>query len=254
MKILLILSDGTRPDSLKGIDFIEKLKRESSYCLNAQTVMPSVTLPCHMSLFHSVDPSRHGTTTNTYAPQVRPISGLFEQLKAAQKKCAMFYNWEQLRDLSRPGSLSYSEYVSMFDYGYEEANVKLCEDAAAFLNAHDVDFTFLYLGWVDEAGHDSGWMGEEYLGCVSRAWGIIHRLRDAFPDHVVIVTADHGGHEHMHGADIPEDLQIPIIISGEGLEASEKMESANIIDIAPTIAAIMGVEPDDDWRGVSLVK
>ena len=83
MKILLILSDGTRPDSLEGIEFIEKLKRESTYCMAAQTVMPSVTLPCHMSLFHSVDPSRHGTTTNTYAPQVRPISGLFEQLKAA---------------------------------------------------------------------------------------------------------------------------------------------------------------------------
>ena len=27
MKILLILSDGTRPDSLEGIEFIEKLKR-----------------------------------------------------------------------------------------------------------------------------------------------------------------------------------------------------------------------------------
>ena len=59
MKILLILSDGTRPDSLEGIEFIEKLKRESTYCMAAQTVMPSVTLPCHMSLFHSVDPSRH---------------------------------------------------------------------------------------------------------------------------------------------------------------------------------------------------
>ena len=85
MKILLILSDGTRPDSLEGIEFIEKLKRESTYCMAAQTVMPSVTLPCHMSLFHSVDPSRHGTTTNTYAPQVRPISGLFEQLKALKR-------------------------------------------------------------------------------------------------------------------------------------------------------------------------
>ena len=31
MKILLILSDGTRPDSLEGIEFIEKLKRESTY-------------------------------------------------------------------------------------------------------------------------------------------------------------------------------------------------------------------------------
>ena len=41
--------------------------------------MPSVTLPCHMSLFHSVDPDRHGITTNGYVPQVRPIKGMFDQ-------------------------------------------------------------------------------------------------------------------------------------------------------------------------------
>ena len=46
----------------------------------AQTVMPSVTLPCHMSLFHSVAPDRHGILTNTYTPQVRPINGICEQL------------------------------------------------------------------------------------------------------------------------------------------------------------------------------
>ena len=45
MKILLILSDGTRPDSLEGIEFIEKLKRESTYCMAAQTVMPKTKLP-----------------------------------------------------------------------------------------------------------------------------------------------------------------------------------------------------------------
>lgn len=38
MKILLILSDGTRPDSLEGLGFTEKLKTESTYCMNAQTV------------------------------------------------------------------------------------------------------------------------------------------------------------------------------------------------------------------------
>lgn len=49
--------------------------REGSYSLRARTVMPSVTLPCHMSLFHSVDPGRHGILTNTYVPQARPRGG-----------------------------------------------------------------------------------------------------------------------------------------------------------------------------------
>ena len=103
-KVQLILVDGMVPESLSacGNPYAMELLSKSLYTLNAQTVMPSVTLPCHMSLFHSVDPTRHGITTNFYMPQVRPVNGLFEQLKG--KKCGIFYNWEELRDLSRPGS------------------------------------------------------------------------------------------------------------------------------------------------------
>ena len=66
-KVILILVDGMRPDGMMGCGnpFAEKLIKESTYSLTAQTVMPSVTLPCHMSLFHSVDPTRHGIVTNT---------------------------------------------------------------------------------------------------------------------------------------------------------------------------------------------
>ena len=88
-KVILILVDGMRPDGMMGCGnpFAEKLIKESTYSLTAQTVMPSVTLPCHMSLFHSVDPERHGILTNTYVPQVRPIEGLFDRLDKFDKKC-----------------------------------------------------------------------------------------------------------------------------------------------------------------------
>ena len=92
MCVLLILVDGMRPDALPGSPAAERLMAESSYALDAGTVFPSVTLPCHMSLFHSVDPSRHGTTTNVYAPQVRPVEGLFEVLKRNDLHSAMFYS------------------------------------------------------------------------------------------------------------------------------------------------------------------
>ena len=81
MKTLLILVDGMRPDSLKGIPSAEKFISESTGSLKARTVWPSATLPCHMSLFLSVPPERHGTTTNTYSPQVRPVDGICEVLK-----------------------------------------------------------------------------------------------------------------------------------------------------------------------------
>jgi predicted AlkP superfamily phosphohydrolase/phosphomutase len=37
------------------------------------------------------------------------------------------------------------------------------------------------------------------------------------------------------------------------LMASPKIESANITDIAPTITRLMGIEPDIDRRGQSLI-
>ena len=89
-KTILILVDGMRPDAViqTGHRVVDELKAHSVYTLGAQTVMPSVTLPCHMSLFHSVTPQRHGILSNTYVPQVRPVRGLCEVLSAAGKKCA----------------------------------------------------------------------------------------------------------------------------------------------------------------------
>ena len=73
MKVLLILIDGMRPDALEDISFAQELKKKASYTMQGTSVVPPVTLPCHMSLFHSVDPTRHGTITNTYMPQVLPV-------------------------------------------------------------------------------------------------------------------------------------------------------------------------------------
>ena len=67
-KVILICIDGMRPDAFLacGNPYAEELRRISAHTLDAVTVMPSLTLPCHMSMFHSVPPMRHGITTNTY--------------------------------------------------------------------------------------------------------------------------------------------------------------------------------------------
>lgn len=61
MKVLMILVDGMRPDSIADIQLAQNLIAASASTMAAKPVMPSVTLPCHMSLFHSVTPSRHRT-------------------------------------------------------------------------------------------------------------------------------------------------------------------------------------------------
>lgn len=254
MKVLLISVDGLRPDAIvnheKALSFINR----SAYTLNGTTVMPSVTLPCHMSMFHSVDPGRHGTTTNTHMPQVRPIDGICDVLTAAGKKCGFFYNWYQLRDLARPGSMETAYYCKGRHPDWAAANDEVTDAAIAAIAKKDIDFVFLYLGYTDEAGHKFGWMSPEYMEAVDNSFDNIERVVNTLSEEwCVIITADHGGHDRSHGTDMPEDMTIPLIIIGSTVSPGTRIGSANIIDIAPTVTSLIGVAPCDDWEGHSLV-
>ena len=254
MKILLILVDGMRPDALSGIPQAQTILQTAASTMTAQTVMPSVTLPCHMSLFHSVDPARHGTTTNTYAPQVRPVKGLCEVLAAKGKRSAFFYDWEELRDLTRPGSLDHACFYSGDRLGYDRTGDLLTAAAIEYLQSDAPDFAFLYFGAPDMAGHSHGWMSEQYRNALRHSFENIERVLAILPeDYTVILTADHGGHGRMHGTDLPEDMTIPMAVIGKDFEQGRDLGFANIKDIAPTVVKLLNVEPDDEWEGKSLL-
>lgn len=249
-KVILMLADGMRPDAFLQLKGAKELMAAGASTMEATTVMPSVTLPCHISLFHSVDPSRHGTTTNLYAPQVRPIAGLYEVLKQSKKRTALFYSWEQLRDISRPGSMSYSYFFSGTAYTYHRANQVLTDEAIAHICAEQPDFTFLYFALPDEEAHKYGWMSPEYMAAVQDSINRMHQVIAALPeDYTVIITADHGGHDRTHGLDIPEDMTIPVIAIGKDFTPGSTMGSINIKDIAPTIATLLGAEIPEEWEG-----
>ena len=255
-KVILISIDGMRADGVAscGNPYVEELKRIGSYTLSARTVFPSVTLPCHMSLFHSVPPERHGITTNVYTPPVRPINGLFEQIKRAKGKSVMYYGWEPLRDVSRPLSLVSAEYVNA--YSAEHTDGILTDRMLRYLGENpEIDFVFLYMVETDEkGGHDSGWMSEIYLDYISRAIDNVKRVIEAYGDrYTVIVTADHGGHERSHGSDLPEDMTIPMFYFGRPFEAGRRFDGGSILDIAPTIAKVMGVPPALEWEGKAVI-
>jgi len=252
-KIFMILIDGMRSDVLAAVDhpFIKELMKTSRYAIECRSVMPSVTLPCHMSIFHSVEPCRHGTVTNTYAPQVRPVLGLCEVLHGAGKKVDFFFDWEPLRDISRPLSLNRSDFINAHIHGYDTADQVLTECAGSRIKAGEVaDFTFFYLGLVDDTGHKHGWMSKEYIESVKVSLDRAQRLAGLLPENVdFILTADHGGHERSHGTDAAEDMNVPLFLRGENIVPGAMKQSCCIIDIAPTVVARMDLPADTDWEG-----
>ena len=163
--------------------------------------MPSITLPCHMTMFHSVPPTRHGVTTNVYSPMARPLPGLFDHAKTHEKRSIAVYNWEPLRDLGRPETLEYAWYRN---YAYQHDGDDLVTDAALAWMRTAPDFAFIYLGTVDTAGHYYGWMTDGYLAQAERVDGCLARILAALPETAhVLVQADHGGHDRNHGTDSP---------------------------------------------------
>lgn len=250
--VLFVMLDGLRPDALspERTPNLLRAAAQGAHTLAARSVMPSMTLPCHMSIFHSVPPSRHGIASNVYAPQVRPVIGLIDAANDAGKLCAMITNWEELRDLSRPGSLHYSLYLRN-GYDFDGGDQLLVEHATRIIRSGEFNFIFLYLGTIDTAGHLYGWMEEGYLEQVRRLDIEIGRLLDVLPqDMAMIVHADHGGHDRTHGTDSPEDMTIPYIITGSGVRPGYVIERpVSLLDTAPTIARLLGFAPPKDWEG-----
>lgn len=254
-KVILISIDGMRPDGLMtcGNPYLDELKKIASYTFDAKTVFPSITLPCHLSMFHSVPPERHCTFNNTYVTPVHPVTGLFELLKAAGKKSTMYYGWEPIRSIGQPGSLFSSEYLN--SYAFEHTDAILTQKALDFIKLAKPDFVFLYMAETDDkGGHDNGWMTETYLDYIKHAIDNVKKvIEEAGDEYSVIVTADHGGHDRSHGSELPEDMTIPMIFYGEDFEAGKELSNISILDIAPTVAKLIGVEAPREWEGKSLI-
>lgn len=253
-KCILILVDGMRPDALSacGHPFCREILSTGAVQMEARSVMPSVTLPCHISLFHSVPPSRHGTLTNTYTQQVRPVRSLFEVLHSVGKTTAFFYSWEPLRDIALPGHLSYGGFLKLADN--PQSDRQLTDAALARLRDSEPDFTFLYLGETDEAGHAKGWLSPFYLETLSGAWDCIRRVcEQAEDDYDILITADHGGHDRTHGSDCPEDMTIPLFVRTPGLSLRPHLKTPDLLDLAPTICRLLEVPADREWEGASLI-
>lgn len=255
-KVILISIDGMRPDGLKacGNPYVKELEKLCHYTYSGASMDPSVTFPCHFSMAHSVTPQRHGILSNTYVPQVRPVKGIFEKADAAGARCAMFYGWEPLRDICLPGSLQFATYINA--YAYESSDTVLTDACEKLLTEQAIDFAFLYMVETDEkGGHDNGWMSEEYLRRISVAIDNVKRIVEKFGDeYSIIVMADHGGHERSHGTTAPEDMTVPLFFYGKDFPKGKVIEeNISLLEIAPTIAALLGLPAEHEWEGRSLI-
>jgi len=255
-KVILISIDGMRPDGLQkcGNPYLKELEKSCAYKYKGSSVNPSVTFPCHFSMTHSVTPQRHGILTNTYVPQVRPIKGLFELIAENKGVSAFYYGWEPLRDIAMPGTLKLATYIN--SYSNQSTDTVLTDVCIEQIEKYKPDFAFLYMVDTDEkGGHDNGWMTTEYLSRISIAIDNVKRVIERFgEEYSVVIMADHGGHDRTHGTLMEEDMTVPFFFYGKDFTVGEMDREVSLLNIAPTIATLMGLEPDPEWEGDSVIQ
>ncbi len=257
--LVLISVDGMRPDGLieASTPYLDQMIKEGALSLRAQSVIPSVTLPCHSTMLRGVDVTRHGVTTNVFTPLARPVESIFDTAKRHGLKTGFFYNWPELRDLAAPGSIDVSYCFN--EIQHKNGDTRVAHVACEHIPHESFDFLMIYLGCVDQAGHDFGWMSDEYLEAIEHADKCIGQIIETCLAQKIpmnaIVTSDHGGHENTHGTDSVEDMTIPFLLWGYLIDPGTEIEGrVRLVDVPPTAAALLGIPCPRDWTGTAIME
>ena len=104
-------------------------------------------------------------------------------------------------------------------------------------------------------GHAYGWLSSQQLSALRHSDDAIQTLLTALDQAglrqstLIIVTADHGGHDTTHGTWQPEDMTIPWIINGPGIQPKQLASAINTTDTAATAAWALGLSQPTEWSG-----
>jgi len=251
-RVLILSIDGLRPDaiSLAPMPNLLALMQNSAYTLNAQTIYPSVTLPSHASMLGGLCPSKHGVDWNDYIPSKGYAIGtdLFDIAHAAGLQTVMYVGKEKLRQITEPASLDTFVYVN-------DRDLVLTEQLLANF-PQDFGLLFIHFGTTDGMGHVHGWLSPQQFSVIFRADQALGQIlaeldaRGLRDETLIIISADHGGHDTTHGSSLPEDMTIPWIVSGPGVQPKVLTTQVHTMDTAATAAFILGLPIPPEWDGV----
>jgi arylsulfatase A-like enzyme len=217
-----------------GCSNIGTLVPRGAYTWQAQTIMPSTTLPSHASMLSGVTPSVHGITWDEYQPARGPIPvpTIFSVARAAGLRTVMVVGKDKFRQLDIPGSVD--RFVLAGPTDEEVSRAAVVQAQMGF------ELMFVHLPQTDLTGHAQGWMSAAYLDAVGGADRAIGRVLDALPpDTTVIITADHGGHANNHGTNSGSDMTIPWLVVGPRVMAGRVLGRVSTVDTAATAAGVL---------------
>lgn len=255
--VFIISFDGGKPAVMKKsrMPHLFSVARNGAHTWNARSVMPSITLVNHTSMLTGVKAVKHQIFWNDWQPKkglvtVPTVFGIAkDELRGKPLVTALFAGKEKFKHLNIPGTLDKFSYP-----GYEAS--KVAKEAAQYILEQKPNLCFIHFSDGDGAGHGKGWGtldqrlafgdADEALEVVMDAIGKAG-IRDSS---VVILSADHGGHNKGHGSASLEDRTIPWIVWGRGVKRGYEITGpVSTCDTAATALWLLDLPRPAFWDG-----
>ncbi len=248
-RVIVVVIDGCRLDRFREArkPYVERMIRRGAVYETVETVYPARTVVCFSSMLTGAPPERHGITSNLVLRLGLRVESVFDALRRAGKSGRLVGIAHLIDafgdDVASVTSVAHNDKIDQ----------NLIARAMRELEERDPDLLVLQLLAVDQNGHVRGTYYPEYVERIE----ITDRLIEGFmrwceergyldEGTAVILMADHGQGRGIgaHGHLSEGERFVPFAMWGSGVrEGVVVREPRSILDLAPTICYLLGVEP-----------
>jgi predicted AlkP superfamily pyrophosphatase or phosphodiesterase len=210
-------------------------------------------------------PARHGVLNNNFSSnRYRDFPDFLTRIETLRPETGTFaaVDWLPLGSTEDGGPLISGAVdrvflVDGYELGWPQADSLSVMATAEAIRSGDSDALFVYLGAPDEISHETGGIGAEYRDAIAAADRHVGRLvaavrsRPSYADEdwLILVSTDHGRTaEGTHGGDSPEETTVFYLAHGPSVDPSPVPFPPNIMDVAVTALAHLGIPADPAWE------
>ncbi|MGH3147598.1 MAG: alkaline phosphatase family protein [Rubrobacter sp.] len=253
-RVIVVVIDGCRLDRFREAEklYLEKMMGGGTVYENVETVYPARTVVCFSSMLTGAAPEEHGITSNLVLKLGLKVESVFDVLRRAGKGGRLVGIAHLIDafgdDVASVTSVAHNDKIDQ----------NLIAAARREMETQDPELLVLQLLAVDQNGHVRGTAYPEYVERIE----ITDRLVEGFmawcedrgylENAAVILMADHGQGKGIgaHGHLSEGERFVPFAMWGSGVASGRVVEkSSSILDLAPTICYLLGIEPPRESTG-----
>ncbi|MDO8489893.1 MAG: ectonucleotide pyrophosphatase/phosphodiesterase [bacterium] len=251
-RVILISMDGARADYVRDFNLpnIHAIARKGAFTYQAQTILPSRTLPGHASMLSGYSVAKHGISSNEWKKGLHlKTDTVFDHLIRAGKTAKLMAAKEKFETFRKPGIQFSVEII-------DDISRSMVDEVLKTLSTENYDFLFVHFKAPDRAGHDFGAQSQNYKKALTDIDTSIGKIIDhlkklkLLETTTIILTSDHGMKGNDHGGKTPEEMTIPWIIMGPNIKNDYHIKSeVSIMDSTATVLSQFGIPLPSDMDG-----